>query len=174
MKTEPSNAFIDHLLSISDDAAAKANLRKGLGRPIGTVAEVHPHVAPYLPSKLSYGQEDLYYVVASLFATHPKNRKSDESFGRTLARLASTLESKTLDNRLVALLNSPAEDLAVHLRHMISLLKAAEIPVDWRQLHHHLLSWDHPKSWVQRRWARDFWASLETKIDDSKDESEDL
>ena len=71
---ELENRFVAHLekLHAADDRAALARLRRGLGKDSGTVAEMHPLVMPWLPTNLSVRQEDAFYLVAALYATHPE------------------------------------------------------------------------------------------------------
>jgi CRISPR system Cascade subunit CasB len=180
-------ALIDHLEKLAEGLAADrgssrsraalAALRRGLGRRPGTVAEVEPHVAPYLPETPSR-RDDAYYLVASLFALHPEGgwqRAPDERGPTNLGASFRRLQAKereqggtgeNVDKRFVALLNAHAEDLPEHLRHAISLLKAHNVPVDWRELLRGLLSWDaNSRSWdadsrrVQRAWARAYWGA---------------
>lgn len=67
-------------LKRTDDRAALAHLRSGLGKPAGTAALMHPyvgrhlHVSPRPNGRLAPWDErsnDILYVVAALFALHP-------------------------------------------------------------------------------------------------------
>ena len=67
-------------LKRTDDRAALAHLRSGLGKPPGTAALMHPYVGRYLQvSPRSDGRlapwdersNDILYIVAALFALHP-------------------------------------------------------------------------------------------------------
>jgi CRISPR system Cascade subunit CasB len=68
-------------------------------------------------------------------------------------------ESESIEKRFVALLNSDEDDLPLHLRHAVSLLAAASIPLDWTRLLLDVQAWGHPERYVQRQWSRDFWGA---------------
>ena len=150
-------AFVEHLLSLAkegqENRGALANLRSGLGKLPGEMARVHKHVVPYLPDERFNDQ--WYYTLASLFGSFPKHRQG-YSIGKAFHPLRA--KSDSMEARFVALLNAHPDDLADHLRHTVSLLKANEQPLDWFQLLGDLLQWDHPERHVQLRWARDFYA----------------
>ena len=150
-------AFIGNLLNFAkegqEDRGALADLRSGLGKSPGEMARVHKHVVPYLPEKRY--NDRWYYILASLFGSFPKHR-SNYSIGKAFHPLRT--KSDSMDARFVALLNAHPDDLPDHLRHVISLLKANEQPIDWFRLLEDLLQWDHPERHVQLRWARDFYA----------------
>lgn len=165
--TEPrSEPLVNHLKKLvrEEDRGALAALRRGLGKPPGTVAATYPWVVPFLPANTSPWRSRPYFLVASLFALHPR-ACSGESFGRTFLRLK---ESTSRDARFRALLAAGPHELPGHLRHAVALLAASdEIPVDWDLLLHHLRQWTHPQRWVQQRWARDFWTPYSSE--DSKE-----
>lgn len=159
----PEERFVAHLVSLADkDRGALAALRRGLGRAPGEVAQMHPHVVPWMPGKIGADGERAYYLVASLFALHPVNWRGAaerKSFGASLEMYARQTEAASTETRVIALLNSPSEDLPDRLRHAVSLLKSKDIPVDWARLLKDLRYWESEERWVQRAWAKDFWSS---------------
>ncbi len=174
---EPSNhsvKFIDYLqrLVLRGDRGALAALRRGLSGKPGTVAETYPYVVPWLPEHRSAGIENAFFLVASLFASHPEHKRApspgDFNFGDSFAALRA--KSGSVDKRFLALLASPTEDLAEHLRHAVSLLKAHVVPVDYAQLLDDLIRWNWESRSVQRSWARSFWR--ETAPADTSTESD--
>ncbi len=171
--------FIDHLewLVKEKDRGALAALRRGLGKPPGTAREMDRHVLPYLPpeSSLPLGvkekQENAYYLVGTLFAFWHQGKDGltanpPQNLGASLHVLVEQevkngaerdkAEDRT-EKRLVALLNCHRDDLAEHLRHVISLLKAKDVRVDWMQLLRDIQGWHWESRGVQRQWARQFW-----------------
>lgn len=146
-----------------EDRAALAALRRGLGKRPGEAAEMHPYVVPWLPPDAMPGQEETYYLIASLFAWHPTgwpagaHPREATNLGASFARLAQRAESGSLEGRFVALLNCHQEDLPAHLRRAVGLLKSKEIPVDWAQLLSDVRSWGWESRSVQLEWARAFW-----------------
>lgn len=159
--SEMDERFVAHLekLRDADDRAALARLRRGLGKPPGTVPEMHALVLPWLPQDIPRWHEDQCYLIAALFASHPQ-AGGQGSLGKSFGLLRDKSEGKeSVERRFVALLNCHEEELPDHLRHAISLLKSKEIPVDWRELLNDLHHWGHSDRRVQRKWARDFWTA---------------
>jgi CRISPR system Cascade subunit CasB len=157
----PEDHFVAQLrrLADNDDRAKLAKLRRGLGKPPGTALETLAVVLRCLPSGLRPEAEDTYYLVASLFAEHPQ--PGGVSLGRAFNLLARKRQAESLEKRFVALLNADADDLPEHLRHAVSLLKSEGIALDWACLITDIQHWKHPERFVQRQWARDFWAGEE-------------
>jgi len=166
------NAFIDYLrkLADADDRAALASLRRGLGKPPGTAAETHRYVVPFT-SGCSRWEEDCHYIVASLFAAHPSDCSPGEgetggnNLGTSMARLAAKTDSESIEKRFTALLNCHRDDLHVHLRHAVGLLKTEDVPISYTQLLRDIRNWNHPARYVQRNWAKGFWAGREAAIE---------
>lgn len=150
-------------LAAQQDRAALAALRRGLGKPPGTVAEMHRHVVPVLGA----GADAAAYLVAALFGLHPvswvgPSNPRRSNFGVSLARLRAAVGvsgEAGIERRVIALLNADPDDLASHLRHAVALLRAHDIPVDWARLLRDARGWDHPDRWVQRNWAHAYWAA---------------
>jgi CRISPR system Cascade subunit CasB len=148
------DTFIAHLEALQDreERGALAALRRGAGSPPGTVPDMYPHILPWVPRHRWL--EDSAYVTGSLFALHPQPRGFG-NMGKAFSMVPK--QSDSLEKRFVALLNSHRDDLPHYLRQAVSLLKSSEIPVDWRQLLHDILHWEHESRFVQQQWAREFW-----------------
>ncbi|MBW1947250.1 MAG: type I-E CRISPR-associated protein Cse2/CasB [Deltaproteobacteria bacterium] len=162
--SEQEYDFIGYLerLVIREDRGALAALRRGLGSKPGTAIATYPYVVPFLTSVHSAWEEATYFTIASLFAYWHQGRNTvaanpPENLGASFARLASEVQSNSIEQRFTALLNSHRDDLPVHLRHAVGLLKSREISINWRQLLRHLRYWDHEDQFVQRTWAKSFW-----------------
>ena len=115
MSERDSFPLVRHLqrLAERDDRAALAALRRGLGKPPGTVAAMFPHVVPYVPDRaVRAGEEGPYYVVAALFALHPDGGAGGD-LGWTMRRLGGHASA---EDRFRALLECRADDLPHHLR----------------------------------------------------------
>jgi len=160
---EQHNPFIIYLESLvrRQDRAALAALRRGLGKPPGTALEMARYVVPFLPRERPW-TEDAYYLVAALFAYWHQGRdvvaaSPPGNLGGSLALLVTPESSASLDLRVTALLKGHRDDLPVHLRQAVGLLKSKDISVDWHQLLKDLLNWDHEDQFVQRNWAKAFW-----------------
>lgn len=177
----PPPALIRHLynLAADEDRAALAALRRGLGRPPGAVAEMARHVVPYLPTSPA-GDAD-YYLIAALFGLHPKpwtgpTERWLANLGASLRRLApnpTDAGAAGVERRFVALLNADRVDLPVHLRHAVGLLRTQDQAVDWARLLSHVRNWEAAERWVQREWARSFWAGDRDQTEGNADRSAD-
>ena len=167
--------FAAHLRSLleqsRDGRAAMASLRRGLGKPAGTVYEMDRYVMTKLPKQARQGQEDAYYLVAALFAHwHQGKDKALENppanMGGSLRRLVEhqvaagadrSNADKTIERRLSAMLSAHPDELPEHLRRIVAILKAKDVPVNWAQLLHDLNCWERDSRSVQHEWARRFW-----------------
>lgn len=154
--------FVGYLQSLAgrDDRAALAALRRGLGKGPGEAGEMFRYVVPWT-GELRGWREEVYYLVASLFALHPENWQGgvdgESNLGASLAMAARKGGETGVERRFVAMLNSDRDSLPDHLRHAVAFCKSAEIPIDWGKLLRQLPHWDAEGRSVQRDWARAFW-----------------
>ena len=154
---EKKHPFIEYLESLRDDRGALAALRRGLGQPPGTVASMYPYVVPWLPSEARSWQETAYYLIAALFASHPKEGGTG-NMGHHFGRARDPQGDETaLERRFTALLAAHPDDLDGYLRQAVGFLRSKEVPVNWHQLFADVTAWGHPDRYVQRRWAGAFW-----------------
>ncbi len=150
--------FIDYLTEMIQDRGRLAALRRGLGQPPANCPAMYPVIAPWLPSNCSYRDEQRHYLIASLFAFHPKDTQTG-NMGSHLRRVCDQNTEEAISRRFVALLASHADDLPLYLRQTISYLKSKDTEINWRQLFKDLRSWDHPERFIQRHWANAFWGA---------------
>lgn len=156
--------FVGYLegLARRDDRGALAALRRGLGKEPGEAAEMFPYVVRWTGDRRGWSEE-VYYLVASLFALHPETWHGaggiQSNLGASLIRAAGPGGDPGIERRFVAMLDSNTDTLPDHLRHAVALCKAAEVPVpvDWGQLLRQLPHWNAGTRWVQRDWARAYW-----------------
>jgi CRISPR system Cascade subunit CasB len=167
MKQDSITRFISRLETLggvapesTPDRRALAALRRSLAMWPKSPAEAVRVVAPFLPQQATGWREDVYYLIAALFALHPC-LSTQEAYGPSLGkalRQASGDGGLGPERRLVALLSCKSEDLPNHLRHAVSYLRARDVSIDYRQLMRDLSWWDAVEVDVQRRWGRDFWS----------------
>jgi CRISPR system Cascade subunit CasB len=173
---ESERRFIRYLQDFvkKDDRAPLAALRRGLGKEPAEASDMYPYVVPWLPPDAAPWEETAYYLVAALFALHQASwpegdgTPRDTNLGVSLRLLASRSESAGVEPRLVALLNSHVDDLPEHLRRIVALLKAYEVPVDWAQLLRDVQEWNLPRRRVQRDWARAYWGGTTAAAGDAE------
>jgi CRISPR system Cascade subunit CasB len=154
---ENEHSFVTYLENKRDDRAALAALRRGLGRPPGTVPDMYRYVVPWLPDEAPPWREDAYYLIAALFAYHPKEGGRG-NMGNHFARTRDPQGDNTaIERRFTTLLAAHPDDLDDYLRQAVSFLKSEEVPINWHQLLSDVMAWGHPERYVQQRWARGFW-----------------
>lgn len=168
--------FINRLLGLGEqraghreaaNRASLAELRRGLGRSPGEAPGAYREVLALLDDAEASTQfEDACFRVATLYALYPENSGTPRpvahghrrNLGGSLRLLVGKDERKLgAERRVIALLNCHKDDLDEHLRHAVSLLRADEKPIDWRQLLSDLRGWSDEDRHVQRAWARAFW-----------------
>jgi len=71
--------------------------------------------------------------------------------------------------RFAALLRANPDDLPVILRQMVSLLKSADVPINWDQLFTDLCRWNNESKYIQRQWANQFWGSKRNEEDQNQE-----
>ena len=152
-----TDRFISYLESHREDRATLAALRRGLGHPPGTVADMYPYVVPWLSDDTPRWREDAYYTIAALFAYHPDPGGAG-NMGHHFGQTGDPHGDNTaIERRFTVLLGAHPDDLDFHLRQGVSFVKSRDVPVNWNQLLADVLAWGHPERYVQRRWARAFW-----------------
>lgn len=167
MSNQEGHPFIRHLQKLADgqERGALASLRRGLGQPPGTVVDMYRYVEPFLGQERGVGfKESAFYLVAALFALHPKSTETG-NMGDHMARTRSESGEDALERRFTALLAAHPDDLPDYLRQAVSFLKSKEEPVNWNQLLWDLQNWDKrddPKYSVQKKWARSFWGGRQS------------
>lgn len=160
-QTDEPHPFVLYLESLAapEKRGALAALRRGLGQPPGSAVEMFRYIVPWLPSGARGNQETAFYLVAALFALHPVSGRQGD-MGAHLAQTRRPDEREdALERRFTALLAAHPDDLPFYLRQTISFLRSkGDIPVNWSQLLIDIQAWSHPERYVQKRWARSFWA----------------
>jgi CRISPR system Cascade subunit CasB len=180
--------FVEWLGRLLNDRAAMATLRRGLGKPPGAVYEMDRYVLKFISGQTA--NYEPYYLVASLFALWHQGRESTapsphSNLGASLRALvdkeaedgAREAVEKRIERRLVALLNCHRDDLPDRLRHIVSLLRSEDIPINWAQLLKDIHDWDRESRSVQRDWSRAFWTRAAAgdrpaTIDNEREEKE--
>lgn len=140
------------------DAGDRAKLKRDAGK---TLAEAQSLGLFYrlLPYGLYPAQEETYFLVATLYPLAEEGHEG--TLGDALRRARTPKNAKGLNRRVEILLDSDATQLPFRLRQAIRLLKSNEVKVNWQRLLEDLLQWDHPQRFVQKQWARAYFALSE-------------
>jgi CRISPR system Cascade subunit CasB len=163
-----------------NEAAARATLamlRRGIGKAPGAIPELWEMTLSELPSSIGGQGDDIItqgewaaYTALTLFALHQQGNKIKEDCmsceGETLGRVARRLiggdndAEKRIKRRFdaAATADDPAE-FAYHLRGLIQLFKAKDLPLDYPALAQDLFSFQdlNTRDAVRLRWGRDFY-----------------
>lgn len=158
-----THPFVDYLVQLAaqDDRAALASLRQSFVNPLRAL----PLVAPFLGPNDGPAREEALLLLGGLFALHPVS--GDVALPQALRRVATLTGSDSIELRFRALIECDAEDLSDHLRHAVTLVARESIPLDYDELLSAIRNWRSDQRFVQRRWARQFWAIELTSSDNT-------
>jgi CRISPR system Cascade subunit CasB len=164
----PADPLVGYLLDLvrRNDRRSLAMLRRSLAP--GCEASAYPVVARFFPPERRPSLERAMLLLAGLFATHPEH--SSSNLGLALRRLADKKGSGSIEGRFMALLDARNEDIAPHLRQLVSLLASEGLAIDWHDLLRALKNWDFEDNCARRQWAKDFWGSRDSFEQETKDE----
>lgn len=120
--------------------------------------------------ELSEQAENIYFLIATLYPFEkPPRQKSDEgqeqsappppSLGASLQTVRTEKNGEGLDRRVERLLDADEQQLPFYLRREIHFLTNEGKRLNWAYLLHDILQWQHPDHWVQRKWAKDYFAT---------------
>ena len=160
-------SFIDRIAALP--RGDRAVLRRNAGRTIADSRGALPiFYRLYHPGE-SDRDEEIFFLIATL---HDLNRTptSPGDFGATMrAARQSRSGQDPLDRRMRLLLDASFDlidgyrpgggEMAFRLRQCVQLAGSRPVGVDWVSLTQDLRSWGHPSKFVQKRWARRYFAA---------------
>lgn len=147
--------FIARMQSL--DVGDRARLKRCAGKTLSEAKDVLGLFYSLLPHGLPQYQEEVYFLVATLYPLAGEGGKVD--LGSSLAQARNASNNKGLDRRMEVLLNADLPQLHFRLRQAIHFLQSCRVNVNWLQLLDDLLHWDHPDRYIQQRWARSYFGS---------------
>jgi len=143
--------FINRLERL--DPGERARLKRSAGEQLSDAREI-AFFYSLLPNGVQEKQEDIYFLVATLFPLADGGGRGD--LGESLKQSRSDKNSKGLNRRIQALLDADEAQLHYRLRQTISFLKSNRARVNWVRLLQDLLQWNSSTRFVQRQWARSY------------------
>lgn len=175
-------AFIKYqiirLSESKNDAAVRgilAKLRRGIGKYPGSIPELWSITLDGLPENLSRKSDEptfgewAAHTALTLYALHQQGKdlkqncmsKEGEFLGTSLRKLViDESDEKRVKRRFDAAATSDSlEEFSHHLRGLIQLLKAEDIPLDYPELATELYRFQFSESRdsVRLKWGRDFY-----------------
>jgi CRISPR system Cascade subunit CasB len=169
---------ISSLLERSNESSMKAilaNLRKGIGKPPGSMPELWSVTYDGMPkslishSELPSRGEWAIHTSLTLFALHQQGKdvinqpmyKDGETLGRTLRKLIKNEEDeKRVKRRFDSAATSDSlEEFSHHLRGLVQIMKAQSLPLDYPLLTEELFWFQIPeyRDNLRLKWGRDFY-----------------
>lgn len=161
-----------------------AQLRRGLGKPPGSVPEIWDITVGAVPARLSWDRdepsrgEQAAHATLTLFALHQQSlalpaHRPEVPFGRAAGRLATSdgPSQEAVTRRFMAVATSVTiQEVLVHVRGLINQLKAQHLGLDYARLADDLLGLLTPgrERMVQIRWGRDFYRTIPTASQDAE------
>lgn len=154
----------------SDAVAALARLRRGAGKPAGSVLDIveYTHAEEFVrgwdDDAPSYA-ENAAHVAMTLYAVHQQSQRKamhvpGRRFGTAVRRLAPDIRADGPVARRFAAVGTADSfiELSHHLRGLVQLMRTARVPLDYGQLASDLWRWQMPgrAPQVRLRWGRDF------------------
>lgn len=151
--------------------AALAQLRRGVGKPVGAIAELWQLTLEGVPLPPRYGDqattnERAAHTALTLYALHQQSRsepmhRPGQSIGAAARILARRSPSSEATRRRFEALGTATtfEEVSHHARGLISQFRTLGIPLDYGQFADQLVGLLHPASAdrVRLSWGRDFY-----------------
>lgn len=181
----------EYLAGSPSARADLARLRRGLGKPAGSVPEIWDLTVGAVPAKLSWDRdepsraEQAAHAALTLYALHQQSMSSrvhvpEVSFGTAVRNLArgGTQSEEAVTRRFMAVATAESiDELLTHVRGLVTQLKKVEPPIrgglDYARFADDMLALLTPgrEHSVRLQWGRDFYrTNTETANDDTTDE----
>jgi CRISPR system Cascade subunit CasB len=169
-----------YLRNQSASVAALARLRRGVGKPAGSVLDILEFT--YATEFVGDPRDDApttaevaAHLSITLYALHQQSQRermhrSGHRLGLSIRALAPDKDYLTHSvTRRFAMLGTAdsLDELTHHLRGMVQLLRTTAVPLDYGLLAADLLQWQRPqrRASVRLRWGRDFHRTQKTAAD---------
>jgi len=158
--------FIEWLEGLNEkDSKVRAVLRRSLAFEPGEYFPAYPYVERFVWSENDEWKREMYYLVASLWAAHWREGRTETpmTIGNACAAHQKASGSASTERRFIALLDSGRDELPHRLRQMVALLK--DHPIDFEALLTGLVHWNDDRKRTQNAWARDFYRNVQDNME---------
>ncbi len=171
-KNEPDPRIAEFVKKLNAlDAGDKAKLKRDAGKPIAEAQSIGL-LYRLLPYGLNAAQEEIYFLVATLYGLADGGAKGNLGASLRQARDPEEKKNRGLNRRVEILLDSDATQLPFRLRQAIRFLKSKDKSVNWQQLLEDLLKWKSTYRTVQKQWARAYFALSKPTDEEASAETE--
>lgn len=156
---ERQNRFLESLHKrIANDKGAEADLKRALSGEAKHLRNIYSLILPYLGGISDWKQDNIWIPIACLSVYYPQYlREKQNNFGYSCHQLANKTESKGIERRFRALLDTALADIKTPITALVRQMKSKEIAIDYPQLIYDFERWEHPDQYIQDKWARTFW-----------------
>ena len=152
------------------DGAVLAALRRGVGRPAGTVPEMWPHYRELTADGRATRRLHAEHLTMALFAVHQQSKpqpvhQQGVGVGTAMAALRDSgrFSAEAVDRRFASFATATSlAEAGTHLRGLITQLRDLEQGrLDYTQLFHDLVDWQDPEltGTVRRRWGSQYFVN---------------
>ncbi len=138
------------------DAGERARLKRNAGQRLAEARDALGLFYRLLPPGVPVAQEEIYFLLATLYPLADGDGQGDLGASLRLARRSKF--AKGLDRRVEILLDADEAQLPFRLRQAVRFLASNRVRVNWAFLLQDLLRWTHPSRFIQQRWARSYFA----------------
>lgn len=150
-------AFVERLGRL--DAGDRARFKRSAGKTMGEATNTLGLFYSLLPRGIPPLREQTYFLVATLYPLAESGGTGD--LGAALRQCRRKSNAQGLDRRVEVLLDADETQLPFRLRQAVSYLHSSRTRVNWAQLLEDLLLWNHPKRFIQQKWARSYFVQPE-------------
>lgn len=161
--------FVKNLARLDD--GERAQLKRNAGKTLAESGRVMLLFRQILPYDVPEGQEDRYFLIATLYPFDKLQRLKDRegqeqaeeegapvpligNLGDSFRRARDEKNEAGLNRRLARLLDADIQQLPFQLRQAVQFLANNWVPINWSQLTDDVLNWTRPSRYVQKEWAR--------------------
>lgn len=137
-------------------AGDRARLKRDAGKTLNEAQSLG--VFYRLLSGLPVKQEEIYFLVATLFPLAEGSKTGNLGTALHRARDPKPAMNKGLDRRIEILLDADLTQLPFRLRQTIRYLQSKRGKVNWQELLEDLLKWNWQNKPTQKKWARAYFA----------------
>ena len=149
--------------TVSTSRAILADLRRGLRNAPSDQIRVARCILPLLgeinDTPWEQTREEWIFLGAALFASHQMHVDEKANLGHAMRVLFDKTKSDSIEGRFLnlAAVRPDPDRMRAPLRHVVSLLAAHQIPLNWYTLMNDLVRMEAFEKDIKIAWARDFY-----------------